>query len=194
MIHIRTLILAAGISAATAIIPHSVAFAADVNWTIDKSKSTVSFSGTQTGAKFDGRFSRYDATITLDPDHPEGGKISATIDMASVVTGDPQRDTALPKKEWFDIASYPQSTFKSITVKKVGENSYVADGTLTIHGVSKEVTLPFSLSVDGDTAVAKGHLDIRRDTYGVGTGPWATGQWVALDVGIDLNLIASRAK
>lgn len=171
------------------------ASAADAaSWSVDVSKSTVGFSGTQTGARFEGRFSRYETAIVLDPDNPEGARISATVDVGSAATGDAQRDAALPKKEWFDAADFPQSTFVSNTVRKVGDGSYAADGTLTLRGVSKPLTLPFTLEISCDTAHAKGHLDLTRDAFGVGQGPWATGQWVALEVGIDFDLVALRSK
>lgn len=79
-------------------------------------------------------------------------------------------------------------------MRKVGDGSYAADGTLTLRGVSKPLTLPFTLEISCDTAHAKGHLDLTRDAFGVGQGPWATGQWVALEVGIDFDLVALRSK
>jgi polyisoprenoid-binding protein YceI len=153
----------------------------------------LGFSGTQTGSKFQGKFSRFDAQIVLDPDHVEGGHITATVDLGSAATGDTQRDTALPGKDWFDTTAHQNAVFTSDAVRKVGTNTYEATGTLTLRGVTRSLTLPFTLEIDGDRARARGHADLVRTTFGVGQGAWASGQWVGLDVGVDLDLTATRS-
>ena len=55
------------------------------------------------------------------------------------------------------------------------------------------MTLPFTLAIDGGTAHAKGHLELVRTTYGVGQGPWSSAQWVALEVGVDVDVVAKKA-
>jgi len=82
--------------------------------------------------------------------------------------------------------------FDAQSFRAQGGNAYDAAGTLTIRGISKSVILPFTLDINGATAHAKGHLDIVRSSFGVGQGAWATGQWVALDVGVDLDITAQR--
>ena len=66
-------------------------------WTVDKSKSTLGFTGTQSGTKFDGTFKTWDAAIDFDPANPAAGHATVTIDMASAATGDKQRDEAIPQ-------------------------------------------------------------------------------------------------
>jgi polyisoprenoid-binding protein YceI len=83
--------------------------------------------------------------------------------------------------------------FTSDAVRKVGTNTYEATGTLTLRGVTRSLTLPFTLEIDGDRARARGHADLVRTTFGVGQGAWASGQWVGLDVGVDLDLTATRS-
>lgn len=162
-------------------------------WTVDCSKSRLGFSGTQTGAKFEGKFTKYAATIAFDPEHPETSRISVTVDLASATTGDTQRDTALPGKDWFDVGHFPQARFESTAVRRRGVGSYEATGNLTLHGVARPVVLPFTLDINGSTAHAKGHVEIIRTSFGVGQGPWSSGQWVALEVGIDIDLVAARS-
>jgi polyisoprenoid-binding protein YceI len=162
-------------------------------WKVDPAKSRFGFSGTQTGAKFEGRFTKYNAAITFDPDHPETSRISVTVDLASAATGDIQRDSALPGKDWFDTPAFPQAKFETTVVHKKGANTYEATGNLTLRGVTRPVVLPFTLDINGATAHAKGHADLVRSAFGVGQGPWATGQWVALEVGIDVDLVATRS-
>lgn len=154
--------------------------------------SALTFSGTQTGEKFIGRFGRFDAAISLDPDQLDTAKIVVTVDVASAATGDKQRDTALPAKEWFDAASFPQAKFESRQVRRTPDG-YEAVGDLTLRGVTREIRLPFTLEIDGRKVKARGHVDLKRDVFGVGQGDWASGDWVALEVGVDFGLKAERA-
>jgi polyisoprenoid-binding protein YceI len=166
--------------------------AAASSWKLDAAKSTLNFSGTQTGAAFKGHFNRFNAQIDFDPDHLETSHIVVTIDPNSAVTGDPQRDGALPGKDWFDTAQFSQAKFVTTSIRKTGQGSYAATGILTLRGVTKPVTLPFTLEFAGNTAHAKGHLSLARTVFGVGQGAWTSGQWVALDVGVDVDIVAIR--
>lgn len=156
------------------------------------SGSALTFTGSQAGAPFTGAFSKFDAAISLDPDALPDAKIVVTIDMASAGSGDRQRDSALPGKDWFDVASFPQAKFESHQVTRTGAG-YDAAGDLTIRGVTKPIHLPFTLTIDGDKAHAKGHVDLKRDVFGVGQGEWTSGDMVALDVAVDFDLKAERA-
>ena len=53
--------------------------------------------------------------------------------------------------------------------------------------------LPFTLTISGDQAAAKGHLSLIRSDFGIGQGPWSSGQWVALEVGVDVDLVATKS-
>ncbi|MFT8891514.1 MAG: YceI family protein [Acetobacter papayae] len=163
-------------------------FAAD--WTLAAGNGTLGFSGTQTGKTFEGHFTKYDGSIAFDPAHPEAGHAKITIDMASATTGDAQRDGALPGHDWFDVKTFPTAVFEVKDFKAKGGNAFDAEGTLTIKGVSKPVTLPLTIDTTGTTLHAKGHLPLVRSAFNVGIGPWSTGQWVALDVGVDVDVTA----
>jgi len=78
-------------------------------------------------------------------------------------------------------------------VQFVTIDAYEAAGRLTIRGVAKDVVLPFTLAIAGDSATAKGHLNLVRTAFGVGQGPWTSGEWVALEVGVDFDLVAMKA-
>ncbi len=162
------------------------------SWAVNGAQSRLGFSGKQTGTPFAGRFTRYQAAIVFDPAHPETARIAVVIDLASATTGDKQRDQALPGKDWFDIVHFPQARFVSTAVKRTGTSAYVATGNLTIRGVTKAVNLPFTLAVAGNNARARGHLQLVRSAFGIGQGTWSTGQWVALEVGVDVDIVATR--
>ena len=166
------------------------AFAA--TWTLDKSASKIGFSGSQAGTPFSGRFKTFSATIDFDPAHPETGHALVTIDPASAATGDIQRDDALPQADWFAADKFKQAVFEAKSFAAKGGDAYEAAGTLTIRGISQPLTLPFKLEIAGDTAHATGHVTLVRTKFGVGQGEWASGDMVALDVGVDLDIVAKK--
>lgn len=175
---------------AALLIAATPAFAAE--WTVDPAKSAIKFSGVQVGAPFTGRFERFDAKIDFDPAKPEGGHAVVLVDLASAKTGDVQRDEALPQKDWFDVKSANQARFEATRFADKGHGDYEAVGTLTLRGVSRPLTLPFHLALDKGQAHATGHVALVRTDFGVGQGAWASGQWVALEVGVDIDLVASE--
>lgn len=159
-------------------------------WAIDPAKSTIGFSGVQVGAPFSGRFERFEAKIDFDPAKPEAGRATVLVDLASARTGDVQRDQALPQKDWFDVKSASQARFEATRFVHKGRGDYEAVGTLTIRGTSRPLTLPFHFSLTGEQARATGKVGLVRTEFGVGQGAWASGQWVALEVGVDVDLVA----
>ena len=187
MNRIQLFVLAAALVAGNPV----AASAQPSNWVVDPARSRLGFSGTQTGARFEGVFKQYDARISFDAAHPQAGHALVVIDMASAGTGDTQRDEAIPGSDWFDIKDFPKATFEAKSFQSKGGSSYLAPGTLTIRGISHDVTLPFTLTIDGNTAHAKGRLELVRTQFGVGQGAWTTGQWVALEIGVDIDLVAT---
>ena len=162
-------------------------------WAVDPAKSKIGFSGTQTDQPFSGTFKSWTATIDFDPAKPEAAHILATIDTGSAATGDTQRDEALPGSDWFDASAFPKATFEATGFTPKGGNAYETLGKLTIRGLSKDVVLPFTLALDGDTAHATGSAKLVRTAFGVGQGAWASEEYVAFAVGVDVDLTAKRA-
>ena len=181
---LRHLLLAAALLAGT--VP-----AAAAEWAVDPAKSSITFAGVQVGAPFTGRFERFDAKIDFDPAQPEAGHAVVLVDLASARTGDVQRDAALPQKDWFDVKSATQARFEATRFVDKGHGDYEAVGTLTIRDKSRPLTLPFHLTLDNGQAHATGHVGLVRTEFGVGQGAWASGQWVALEVGVDVDLVAA---
>jgi len=173
----------------TAVMP--VASADAATWKLDSAKSKLGFSGTQTGTTFQGVFTRWNAEIEFDPDRLEASKIVVTVDLATATTKDQQRDKALPGNDWFDTGRFPTAKFETREINRKGADAYEAVGTLTLRGVAAPLTLPFTLEIDGTSAHAKGHAELSRRTFGIGQGPWATDQWVAFEVGVDIDVTAT---
>ncbi|HIJ38251.1 MAG TPA: YceI family protein [Rhodospirillaceae bacterium] len=161
-------------------------------WQIDPQKSLLGFSGSQSGAAFQGHFTKWQAMIAFNPADPANGHALVTIDMNSATTGDGSRDQALPDTDWFDVKHFGAAQFEAKSFHALGGNAYEAEGILTIRGISRPVVLPFSLDIEGDVAHVKGKLILTRTDYGVGQGAWSSGQLVGLEVAVLLDLSAKR--
>jgi polyisoprenoid-binding protein YceI len=90
---------------------------------------------------FHGIFSQASGTLVLDPAKPAAAKLQITIPIQSVDTTVAPLDTQLKGDQWFDVAKYPNATFTSTRIVLSGKDSAVIAGNLTLHGVTKAVTL-----------------------------------------------------
>jgi polyisoprenoid-binding protein YceI len=145
-------------------------------WTIDPSHSEVSFSVRHLMvSKVRGSFTRFTGTITTGQE-ASASSVEATIDMNSVDTRDERRDTHVRSADFFDVERYPEATFRSTAVRANG-NDYIVEGNLTLHGVTRPVTLSLE------------HNGVGPDAWG-GTraGFSATAEINRRDFGVDINL------
>jgi polyisoprenoid-binding protein YceI len=159
-------------------------------WTVDYAHSHLGFTGTQGTDLFEGSFKKFKADIDLDPDHPETGKITVTVDTRTVTTGDSQRDQMLPHADWFYVGEFPQAQFVSTQIHKTGDNGYETQGTLTLKGLSHVITLPFTLTPEGDHWRAQGKVTLVRSDFHIGEGDWADEKIVKLNVDVFFDLVA----
>ena len=178
--------------AALAIAPP--ALAAPPAWTVDHAASKVGIGSTFDGQAVGGSFRKWDADIRFDPKDLAHSSANVTIDVGSAATGDQDRDAALPDTPWFYAAKYPKATFVSHSFKALGGNRYEAAGDLTVRGVTKPLTLPFTLVITGDTAKMNAAVSVNRLAFGVGQGEWATTEVIPAAVQVTIALTAHRAK
>ncbi len=120
--------------------PLLTANAADT-YKMDPVHSSISFKVRHFFSYVNGSFKKFEGTINLDPDHPEKSAVNATIDVSSIDTRNDNRDNDLRSADFFDAAKYPTITFKSRSVKQTGADSADVIGDLSMHGVTKEITL-----------------------------------------------------
>jgi polyisoprenoid-binding protein YceI len=114
---------------------------AEDTYKIDPVHSSISFKVRHFFSYVSGSFKKFEGTINVDPDHPEKSSVTATIDAASIDTRNDKRDEDLRSPDFFDVAKFPTITFKSKSVKQTGADSGDILGDLTMHGVTKEITL-----------------------------------------------------
>jgi len=163
--------------------------------------SQIRFTALQQGSPVQGRFDRFAAKITFDPDALARSLVEVEIDTASIDTGHKDRDTALRSSFFFDVQHWPTARFTSGAFSHLRGDAYEAQGQLTIRDVTKAVVLPFALTIGDDPsapgrllATAKGELTISRLDYGVGQGEWASTKTVGEPVVIDIEIRASRPR
>src|SRR6187549_3298073 len=123
----------------------NAATAAVETYVIDPVHSSIGFTIRHFVSKVPGSFSKVNGTITIDRENLEKSSVETVIDINSVNTSNEKRDAHLKSPDFFDVAKYATSTFKSTSWKKTGEDTFDITGDLTIHGVTKEVVLQTTL-------------------------------------------------
>lgn len=188
-IGIRIALLAAALALAPAL-----ALAAPPAWTVDKAASRLTFSSSASGAAFTGSFRSWDAVIHFDPKDLAHSDVAATIDIASASTGNGDRDAELPDQDWFWTSHFPRATFVAHGFQAAGPGRYVAPGVLTIRGVAKPLTLPFTLAITGASAKMSAQVQLNRLAFGIGQGEWKATDTVPAGVTVRVDLTARRAR
>jgi polyisoprenoid-binding protein YceI len=149
---------------------------------------SLTFSGTQQGAAFTGRFKSFDATIAFDPAQLATSRFEVKINLASADTANAERDDALHGADFFDIAHMPTATYTATKFRSLGGDRYAADGVLTLHGISKPVTLTFAWT-SGTKPALTGDAVVNRLDFKVGGGDWADTSQIANAVKVHTSLV-----
>jgi polyisoprenoid-binding protein YceI len=173
----------------------SVSAQAAETFQIDAAHSTIAFKVRHVLGTANGRFSKFRGTIGVDRDHPEQSSVSVTIEAASIDTGIAKRDDHL-RGELFNVAKYPEITFKSRRVKRTGENSGAITGDFTMHGVTRAITLSVQRNSAGETSRWRvTTAPLKRSQFGLVFSKGAeTISMIADDVAVDLQIEARRAQ
>jgi polyisoprenoid-binding protein YceI len=110
---------------------------------IDPPHTSITFQVDHVLAPVAGRFDAFQGTMVFDPDNLEDSWIKLRIPVASIDTGVAQRDAHLRSPEFFSAGKHPDITFESLEIIQAGRGAYIANGLLTIKGVTRKVDVPF---------------------------------------------------
>ena len=162
-------------------------------WTVDKSATKIAFATTFSGEAIAGSFGAYIAAIAFDADHLDASHVKVTIDLASVTSGDNDRDGSLKSDQFFNVAATPKAVFEARSFTKKDATHFVAHGHLTMHGKTKAQDLPFTLTIAKDVATMSGTTSLDRTAFGVGSGDYAATDSIPAKVTVDITLKAKAA-
>ena len=151
-------------------------------WELDPENSSAEFVCKHVFSKVRGMFAQPSGTVVLDEATPANSRINATIDVNSITTGVEERDTHLKSPDFFNVAEYPAITFVSTGVSRSNATSYSVTGNLTMHGVTRPVTLAVTASppfphaggirrgIEATTSVNRKDFGLRWEFPGEGAG------------------------
>jgi len=154
----------------------SASLFAQTSWKSDPMHSKLTFSVTHLGiSDVSGLFKTFETSITTNKEDFSDAVFELTADLASINTEVEMRDNHLKSEDFFDVANNPKLSFKSVSIKKAGENRYKLSGNLALHGVTKPVTVDLwyrgSIVNPGSKALTAGFQvtgTIKRSDFGIG--------------------------
>lgn len=168
---------------------------------IDPVHSNVAFKVKHLFTFVNGRFDDVSGTITLDREKPENSTVAVKIEAKSINTANEKRDGHLRTADFFEVEKYPAITFQSKSVKLTGEKTADIVGDLTLHGITKEVTLKAQLLGEGPGMQGekltgwRAETALKRSDFGMTWGKIIEGTpLVGDDVEIILDVEAGAAK
>ncbi len=130
-----------------------------------------------------GIFKTFTGNIVFDEKNLGASVFDVTIDAASINTGNGLQNKHAKSDEWFDVAKYPAIKFVSSKIIQAGAG-YQAIGSLQLHGVSKELTIPFSLQKSGTGLTFTGSFSVNRNDYHIGKPGGDVGEVIKIDLSV----------
>lgn len=136
---------------------------------IATAESKVEFVGSKVTGSHSGGFQDFTGHVVLSPDGKEVQAIQAEIDMNSTYSDNEKLTGHLKAPDFFDVAKFPKATFVSTEIKPGGEKgaSHTVTGNLTLHGVTKSISFPATLTVDEGSVAIDSDFFINRKDFGI---------------------------
>jgi polyisoprenoid-binding protein YceI len=171
------------------------------DYKIDPAHSTIAFLVRHYEINWvEGRFKDFEGTIRFDDTDITKSSVDFTAKVESIDTGVAARDQHLRKDDFFDVAKYPQMTFKSTRVERKGKASYVLHGDFSLHGITKPVAIPFTIAgaikdSRGNTRFGvEAHTKINRRDFGMNYGSRLPGGGFDIGNEVTINLYLEALK
>jgi polyisoprenoid-binding protein YceI len=193
-VHRTTLIYAL----ALALLAPALALAGAAVYKVDTDHSGVGFTIRHFVSNVPGRFKDFDGTLKYDKQNPAASSVELTVQAASIDTDNDDRDNDLRSPNFFDVAKFPTLTFASTSVKPKDADTLEVTGDLTIHGVTKRVTVPVEIlgtvaTPRGEKAGFETSFTVNRKDYGIvwnrvlDSGGAMLGDDVKINIAIEAN-------
>jgi polyisoprenoid-binding protein YceI len=154
----------------------------------DPGTSRLEFVGVQAGAEFKGSFHKFSAVVDFSPDALASAHFDVQIDLNSLDTMDKDRDKTMRGPDIFDVAHFAAAHYVTRSFTKTA-SGYTAVGSLTLHGVTKDVPINFQFASTAGIAKLEGTAALNRLDFGVGQGDWKSTEWIADAVKVSFSLV-----
>lgn len=155
--------------------------------------SSLAFAGSYQGDVFTGRFPGFSTRLRFDPAQLASASLDVAIPLASATTGNGDYDENMRGADFFNAAKFPQAHYTATRFRSLGGNQYAADGTLSLHGVSKPVTLTFTWT-PGAQPVLAGKATVKRLDFGIGSGDYADTGLIPDAIAVSTKVVLQPAK
>jgi len=159
---------------------------------ITSENSKIEFIGAKVTGHHNGSFKKFSGTVDY-AGQIEKSRVSITIDSSSLETDTPDLTKHLKTADFFDVAKYPEAKFESTEIKPGGEKgaSHTVTGNLTLHGVTKSVTFPATITVNPGVITVESSFAINRKDFAINY-PGKTDDLIRDDVALALHVKATK--
>ncbi len=151
------------------------------------SKDAVTFTIKNFGINTHGSLSGLKGVINWDADNFSNSTFNVSVDVATINTGIDDRDNHLRREEYFDAGKYPTITFISNQIMKSAQGEWTLTADLTIKGVTKTLTIPFTAVKSGNGYLFEGNFSINRKDFGVGGNSMVLGDEIKVKLKVQAN-------
>jgi len=151
--------------------------------------SKVGFIGSKVTGSHNGGFKQFTGYFTLKDGKPVGNEHRVVIDMTSSWADNEKLVGHLKSPDFFDVEKFPQATFDVTALKETGPGGYDVSGNFTLHGVSKNITFPATVSQNGDSVKIGAKFNINRKDFAINY-PGKADDLIRDEVVIELDLDA----
>jgi len=162
------------------------------HWDVDMAHSKLGFTVSWSKQPFTAVFKSWKANIDFDAANLASSKADVTIAIGSETSEETDFDASVKGNIGFGAAQFPTAHFVAKSFTHKSGIDYVAEGSLTLKGVTQPITLPFTLTTNGKTAHMVGSAVVMRNLFNVGTGQWAAPDPVAHEVKVNIDITATQ--
>jgi polyisoprenoid-binding protein YceI len=171
----------------------SPAYAAE--WVVDPAQSELTFTASDGGKPFTGKFASFEAKIEYDATALDAASVDVTIPLSGMDAGSAERNDELQKEDWFNPKVFPVAryTAKGFTLAERSDPpSLIANGTLTLRDISQPVMLQFRLEPNGESIIATGTAMVDRSAFKLGLKDYPAGGSIGTAVQVNFKLVANK--
>ncbi len=164
-----------------------------VSYAFSESGSQLSFVGAKVTGKHDGTFGKFSGQISLVGNDPTKSSVKAEVAVASLSTDQEKLNGHLKSPDFFDVEHFPKAVFQSTKIESGGEAgaTHTVTGNLELHGVTKSIRFPATITVAPDGVSVKSEFGINRKDFGI-VYPGKPDDLIKDEVLLRLNLLAKK--